>query len=81
VWLIILPEWKYGGYNEIQDPPLRYRIIHREMLVRLLGHDNETQMKEAHRSWVDVLVEKRAYSRNPVWTESIIKLHIKYSIK
>ena len=64
-------EWKYGGYNEIQDPPLRYRIIHREMLVRLLGHDNETQMKEAHRSWVDVLVEKRAYSRNPVWTESI----------
>jgi len=64
-------EWEFAGFNEIQNPPMRYRIIDRQYLLKFLGFESEKQMQEAHRKWVDTAIQTRRLPRNSVWTESV----------
>jgi putative transposase len=38
-------EWQHNGYNEIINPPRRYRILARDRLLQLLNL-NESQLIE-----------------------------------
>lgn len=62
-------DWEVCGYNEIQNPRPRKRVIDLEALLRLLNVDS-------HRTLVDfqnhLLQNEIANSRrNPIWTESV----------
>ncbi len=46
-------EWKCSGYNEIQSPPQRYRLIDRQRLVNLTGTKDEKELQHLHSEWVE----------------------------
>jgi len=63
--------WVHGGYNEIQDPPLRYLLIDREQLIRCCRLQSDDQLRKEHRQWVEESIHDGRNARQPAWTESI----------
>jgi len=63
--------WPFCGYNEIQNPPKRYRIIDLDSLTRLLGISNLNDFQSAHRRWVAAYLSKGKIERESNWTQSI----------
>jgi len=63
-------EWQHSGYNEIQSPPQRYRLIDRQRLIELVGLRDEQELQSLHKQWV-----KQACLQNQVkesiWVESV----------
>ena len=41
------------GYNEIQNPPLRYALINREKLIACCDIETEEQLRKRHRQWIE----------------------------
>ena len=64
-------EWMYGGYHEIQSPRQRYSLINRQKLVAVLGLQDNDQLTEYHRNWVEEVLKNGSNQRNAKWTESI----------
>lgn len=64
-------EWEFGGYNEIQDPPKRYTIIDQGRLAALCGIGSTDGLQEAHREWVDKVLDDQQQRRESFWSESI----------
>jgi REP element-mobilizing transposase RayT len=52
-------EWKWGGYNEIQKPKARYRLIDHGSLQCLLNVATTEELIETHRRWVDSLLKEK----------------------
>lgn len=63
-------QWKACGYNEIQTPRLRYRIIDFEALCELTGSKEAVDFSRRHRSWVETELAKEALGRQSEWTEA-----------
>jgi REP element-mobilizing transposase RayT len=63
--------WQHGGYQEIQNPPLRYSLIHREKLIACCGLETDEQLRKRHRQWVEESIDNGTNLRQPQWTESI----------
>jgi len=64
-------EYKSSGYNEIQNPPRRYNIINREVLLEYFSMRNEREFLEEHRGWVKNELQQSNLTRNRDWSESI----------
>jgi putative transposase len=64
-------EWRYGGYNEIQNAKQRYRLIDRQKLTALLGIKDADYLSEYHRIWVEEKLNSGSNQRDAKWTESI----------
>ena len=64
-------EWIYGGYHEIQKPKLRYSLINRQKLSELAGINDQDQLREHHRKWVEAVLKSGLNQRDGKWTESI----------
>lgn len=64
-------EWKYGGYNEIQNPKQRYSLINQQKLSDLLGLKDKSQLPEYHQQWVEEILKNGGDKRDSKWTESI----------
>jgi putative transposase len=64
--------WAHGGYNEIQNPPLRYSLINREQLIACCGLTSDEQLRKEHRNWVEESIQhNRVNAREPEWTDAI----------
>jgi putative transposase len=63
--------WPFCGYNEIQDPPNRYRIIDLDSLVRLMGFTDLQSFQSAHKRWVEASLQVGEFGRESHFTESI----------
>ena len=64
--------WVHGGYNEIQNPPLRYSLIDRERLIECCDLENDEQLRKEHWQWVEESIHNHnGNAREPEWTESI----------
>ena len=64
-------EWPYSGYNEIQKPRRKCRLIAYDQLRGLLGFETYDQLTSAHRSWVDEALGDGNTVRDGKWSESI----------
>jgi putative transposase len=64
-------QWPFCGYNEIQDPPRRYRIIDFDNLVRLLGFTKLYDFQLAHKKWNEASLQGGKPERESHWSESI----------
>jgi len=64
-------EWEFCGYNEIQRPKRRKRIIDMGKLIQLLGFENHTEFMEAHYNWVNNGLKDNPTERELKWTTSI----------
>ncbi len=63
--------WQHGGYNEIQNPPLRYALINREKLIECCELETDEQLRKRHQRWVEESIHDGCNDRQPRWTESI----------
>ena len=64
-------EYKHSGFNEIQNPPKRYGIINRQMLLKYFSLPNEDRLRIEHRNWVTVELRNNDLTQNQDWSESI----------
>lgn len=62
-------QWAVSGYNDIQSPPLRYRIIDYGALCQLTGHSRLSALSQRHHEWVEDALSRGALEREPKWTE------------
>jgi len=62
-------EWEVSGYNEIQDPPQRKRIIDLPALCRLLNVETHVDLAAMQNRLLRK--EIRESARVPMWTESV----------
>ncbi len=65
-------DWCFGGYNEIFNPPERYRIIDRQSLMEKCGYepDSEEIFLGDYNSWVNESLS-RGSNRESHWTDSL----------
>lgn len=63
-------EWELSGYNEIQYPRKRYRLIDTDRLCALTVQPSLTALQHAHRGWVAERLSEGALEREKEWTES-----------
>ena len=64
-------EWIHGGYQEIQNPPDRYRIVDLAVVSALCGFSDIPTFQMAHRKWVDDTLRDHATRRDDTWSSSI----------
>jgi len=64
-------QWKVCGFNEIQHPPQRYRIIDLQALCRLTDSASVVSLQRAHLDWVEDALQRGGWRREPVWTEAV----------
>jgi putative transposase len=62
-------DWEVCGYNEIQNPKPRKRVIDFEALLRLLNVDSHKTLVDLQNHLVQNEISHS--KRNPIWTESI----------
>ncbi len=62
--------WGHSGYNEIQQPPKRYRLIDQSTLATLCAVSNTQALQNTHRNWIQDALGDRTM-RRAHWTESI----------
>ncbi len=63
--------WQFCGYNEIQDPPSRYRIIDLDCLVKLMGFSDLNNFQSAHKRWIESSLKMDKPERENHWSQSI----------
>lgn len=64
-------QWGISGFREIQQPPVRSRIIDMEALQRLLDIDGLERLQQTRAGWVDDALRGAAMKRDPVWSQSV----------
>ena len=63
--------WDASGYREIQNPPLRYRVIDLPALMALLGADRLEALQATQAQWVDDALKAEQFMREGLWSESL----------
>ena len=64
-------EWVYGGYQEIQNPRRKNRLIAYDRLSELAGFNRYEEFKAAHKEWVEAAIANGKNVRDGKWTQSI----------
>ena len=64
-------QWEISGYQEIQRPPTRYRIIDTDALQHLLELNGLQRLQQTLARWVDDTLRDPALEREPVWSQSV----------
>ena len=64
-------QWRFCGYNEIQEPKRKKILINYERLTRLLGFNSYDEVKKYHRRWVDDYLGDGKNIRDEKWSKSI----------
>jgi len=64
-------QWIWCGYNEIQNPKRKNRLINYEKLRELAEFDFYEMFKIAHKSWVEASLLSNKNKRKSRWSKSI----------
>ena len=64
-------EWDVCGYNEIQHPPNRYRIIDQGKLIELFAANDFREFQQQHRHWLADALSGQPQQREQVLSGSI----------
>ncbi len=71
-WVVSHPsKYRSCGYNEIQNPPKRYTIINRGVLLDYFSIKDGTVFQKEHKHWIATELTSKALSGNRDWSESI----------
>ncbi len=46
-------DWKFSGYNEIQNPCQRYELINYKRLMQLMNFQTVEKLKKSHNGWIE----------------------------
>ena len=64
-------QWPFSGYNEIQEPRRKCKLIAYDQLWDLLGFETHDHLRAAHRSWVHEALKDGNRVRDAKWSESL----------
>ena len=64
-------EYDPSGYNKIQNPPKRYRIIDSKANRDYFSIADERKFQQAHHAWVEEELKNDQLQRNRLWSEAI----------
>jgi len=64
-------KWAGCGYNEIQSPPTRFRVIDVNALRRLTGSTSVNAFRRQHRDRVEAELVRGRSEREPEWSEAV----------
>jgi len=64
-------EWKFCGFNEIQNPRQRYVLINNSRLMELLNVGLIDELKDTHKRWVDETLRIDKHVRESKWSQSV----------
>ena len=64
-------QWKWSGYNEIQNPRRKNILIDYEAAMELAGFESFDLFQSAHKKWVDDSLGNYGGKRKSHWTESV----------
>ena len=63
--------WPHSGYQEIQQPRNRYRILDLPSLIELTGCNDIQALQQQHRQWLSDELAINNSTRDMTWTESL----------
>ena len=64
-------QWSVCGYNEIQQPPKRYRIINQQALIDIFNFRDTTSLQQYHHEWVENQIAREELHREPKWSDAL----------
>lgn len=64
-------DWPFNGYNEIQKPRRKKKLIHYDRLGQLLGFDHYNDLQASHKKWVESGLQDQKKGRDAKWTRSL----------
>jgi len=64
-------DWQNSGYNEIQNPKQRYKLLDLKRLPILFGFDSLLEFQKHHKLWIDEALKNDRLERDSKWSESI----------
>jgi len=64
-------EWADSGYQDIQHPVKRYRVIDLQELANLFNCSSVTDFQQLHRQWVEEALCDQRSSRDSRWSEGL----------
>ena len=64
-------EWTDGGFQEIQRPPKRYRIIDMPTLLDLSNATSLVEFQIRHFEWLEDAIKNNQINREEKWSQSI----------
>jgi putative transposase len=64
-------QWEYSGFNEIQNPKVRYRLIDYDRLLALLNIDTIDKLKTAYCQWIEDALKNENKVREAKWSQNI----------
>jgi len=64
-------QWECCGYNEIQNPKKRYRLINYDRLMELLNIDKIDNLQLVYSQWIEDALEIENNVRETKWSRSI----------
>jgi REP element-mobilizing transposase RayT len=64
-------DWQASGYQEIQTPPMRKRIIDIEKLAELCEIYNIDNFRTIHRQWIEDALKEYCFVREAKWSEAV----------
>ena len=64
-------DWATNGYNEIQNPKQRYKIIDLDSLMSLFNFTDLIEFQKQHKAMVSESIKKNISVKDRMWSESI----------
>jgi putative transposase len=68
-------EWDVCGYQEIQNPPKRYAVIDRRVLMELFEFWSEARLQDTHAQWIEEALRSAHLQRDSRWSNSLAVGH------
>ncbi len=64
-------QWRRSGYQEIQHPSQRYRVIDYEAVTTVFNAPNLSVHQSAHKQWISEALSKGVPEYDPAWSNSL----------
>lgn len=64
-------EWEFCGYNEILDPPRRYKLIDQWALLSCSGITDPDEFRTFYKDLVEYKLKYGGLDRESIWTDSL----------
>ncbi len=64
-------KWPWNGYNELQNPKKRYRLIDHDRLIHLLNFESYDDFSKTYEKWIKASLKEKPPDRDDRWTQSI----------
>ena len=63
--------WPFCGYQEIMSYRQRYRLIDKDILIKIFNLNSEEELRNVYDRWITAQLNRDQMKREGQWTESL----------